>query len=182
MKGRLVKIKKELHLFSHLHPQFLHIFKAYILNIHSDTSTLKLTRWLPRQTTHRLFFYYIQVPCPKDPQPKGTCQPLTSPGWYGDGRRWECTPSRIHHRIDKGEVPMVHCLTAPLRRILGWCNMSDRMANKPRDQTVRARTKKLTWGNKRVAANGLTNKDIIPTIKVIGKHDGTNGDVLFMFI
>ena len=41
--------------------------------------------------------------------------------------------STTHHRIDKGEVPMVH--------------------------TTRAfRRNKLTWGNKGVAANGWTNK------------------------
>jgi hypothetical protein len=53
---------------------------------------------------------------------------------------------------------MVHCLTAPLRRIWGWCNMSDPMAYKPRDRPVRARAKELTRGEKGVAANGLTYK------------------------
>ena len=71
---------------------------------------------------------------------------LTSPGWHGDGRRWERTPSRIHHRIDKGEFPMVRCLTAPLRRIWGWCDVFDPTAYKPWDRTVRARAKELTRG------------------------------------
>jgi hypothetical protein len=59
--------------------------------------------------------------------------------------------SRIHHRIDKGKVPMVHCLTGALRRILGWCDCPT-----PRRPNRAARPKEL-GENKSVAANGLTN-------------------------
>jgi hypothetical protein len=42
---------------------------------------------------------------------------------------------------------------------LGLVRLFDPMAYKPRNQTVRARAKKLTRGKQRVAANGLTNQN-----------------------
>ena len=70
--------------------------------------------------------------------------------------------STTHHRIDKGEVPMVH--------------------------TRRAfRRNKLTWGNKGVAANGETNKNINTTtiqdeqMMMIHVDNLKKGRVLSMF-
>jgi hypothetical protein len=45
--------KKNCVILSHLHPQFHHILQS-----HTYIHTLQLTRWLPRHTTRRLFFYY----------------------------------------------------------------------------------------------------------------------------
>jgi hypothetical protein len=50
-------------------PKFLHSFaKTTYMHTYTDTHihTLKLTRWLPRHTTRRLFSTHYE-PCPKDP-------------------------------------------------------------------------------------------------------------------
>jgi len=67
---------------------------------------------------------------------------------------------------------MVRCLTAPYGEIWGRCDVFDPMAHRPRDRTVRARAKELTWDDKRVAANGLTihTKKTIPTIKDVPRR------------
>ena len=71
--------------------------------------------------------------------------------------------SRIHHRIDKGEVPMVHCLTGPFGES-GADGTGRTRGMGPTRPNSAARAKELTWGNKGVAANGLTNtNEILPT-------------------
>ena len=79
-----------------------------------------------------------------------------------------CTPSKIHHRIYKGEVSSGALPNSADTANLGQLQMSDPKACKPRDRTVRARAKELKDGeNKGVAVNGLTNKHRIPLLKIV---------------
>jgi hypothetical protein len=75
----------------------------------------------------------------------------------------ECTTSRIHHRIDKGEVPMVHCLTGPFGESGAGVTVRPRGMETTRPNSA-ARAKEL-GENKGVADNGLTNTNehILPT-------------------
>ncbi len=140
---------------SHLHPQFHHILQS-----HTYTHTLKLTRWLPRHTTRRLFSTFY-ASCLKDPWPRWNLPLLTSPGWQGE--------------------TMVHCLynRLALRQSLGLATFRPRGMKSTRP-TSAARAKEL-GENKGVADNGLTNtnNNILTTTNDDPRwHFGDTGDFL----
>jgi hypothetical protein len=74
-------------------PTSTHNSTTFYNHIHTYTYTLKLTRWLPRHTTRRLYPTTLRA--------------------TSEGSMAKVGLAIAEVRADKGEVPMVHCLTGP---------------------------------------------------------------------